>query len=113
MLIIAPIGALGGNTLSSTVSRRLGADLRSALFGKVQRLFSDGLSKFETASLLGRPSNDVAQMQKVGQRLMRVFGRAPLLAVGAVVMAVCLSPRLASAPAVASFRFKLGLLFSL
>ncbi|NLJ80058.1 MAG: ABC transporter ATP-binding protein [Firmicutes bacterium] len=98
MVLVAGLGALGAvgrNLISSNVSQRFGADLRSDLFTKVQRLSLEGLSRFETASLITRLTNDITQMQEFVHRLMRVFIRAPILALGAAIMSVYLSPQMA------------------
>ena len=104
MLAVTAVGAVGAivrNLLSSYVSQRFGADLRSDLFAKVQRLSLDSLSQFETASLVTRLTNDVNQVQEFVHRLMRIFVRAPILAIGAAVMAIYLSPKLSVVLAVA------------
>lgn len=98
MLLITLIGALGAvgrNILSSVVSQRFGSELRFDLFAKIQRLSLGRLSQFETASLITRLTNDVTQVQEFVHRLMRIFVRAPILAIGAAMMASYLSPKLA------------------
>ncbi len=103
MLLITAIGAVstvGRNILSSHVAQGFGADLRLGLFTKVQRLSLDGLSQFETASLITRLTNDVTQVQHFVYRLMRLFLRAPILGLGSAAMAIYLSPKLATVLAV-------------
>jgi len=103
MLLVTAVGALGAvgrNILSSTVSQNFGADLRQDLFTKVQLLSLDDLSRFEPASLITRLTNDVTQVQEFVHRLMRIFVRAPILAVGAAAMAIYLNPRLSTILAV-------------
>lgn len=103
MLLVTAVGALGAvarNILSSHVAQSFGADLRLDLFAKVQRLTLDELSRFEPASLITRLTNDVTQVQEFVYRLMRIFVRAPILAVGAAAMAVYLSPKLSTVLAV-------------
>lgn len=99
MLLITAIGAVcavGRNILSSHVAHGVGADLRLDLFTKVQRLSLDGLSQFETASLITRLTNDVTQVQHFVYRLMRLFLRAPILGLGAAAMAIYLSPKMST-----------------
>ena len=100
MTAVGALGAVGRNILSSTVSQNFGADLRQDLFTKVQLLSLDDLSRFEPASLITRLTNDVTQVQEFVHRLMRIFVRAPILAVGAAAMAIYLNPRLSTILAV-------------
>ena len=95
MLLITATGALGAvgrNIVSSKVSQKFGAELRSDLFKKVQSLSFDNLNQFETASLITRLTNDVTQVQEFTHRLMRIFVRAPILSIGGIIMAIYLSP---------------------
>jgi len=103
MLLVTALGALGAvvrNILSSRVAQHFGADLRRDLFTKVQRLSLEELSRFEPASLITRLTNDAAQVQDFVYRLMRIFVRAPILAAGAAVMAIVLSPKMSTVLAV-------------
>ena len=98
MIGVAFIGALGGsgNTLFSVrVSQAVGADLRSALFAKVQSFSFGNLDKLETGNLITRLTNDVTQIQEVILILLRIMIRVPLMLVGSLVMAVLTAPRLA------------------
>ena len=86
------IGAVGRNLASSNASQRIGADLRLDLFKKIQKLSLGSLNKFDTASLITRLTNDVTQIQEVVHRMMRIFIRAPILAIGGIIMAIYLHP---------------------
>ena len=95
MILITAFGAglaIVRNIISSVVSQKFGRDLRSDLFRKIQSLSFDNLDKFENASLITRLTGDVTQMQNFVMGLMRIFVRAPLLAIGSVIMAVALNP---------------------
>ena len=98
MIGLALVGALGG--IGSTVfavqaSVGFGADVRSALFRKVQSLSFGNLDRLGTGPLVTRLTNDVAQVQDVVLIALRILVRAPLLFVGSLFMAVITSPRLA------------------
>ncbi len=98
MIGLALVGALGG--IGSTIfavraSVGFGADVRSALFRKVQSLSFGNLDRLGTGSLVIRLTNDVAQVQDVVLIVLRILVRAPLLLVGSLIMAVVTSPRLA------------------
>jgi len=97
MLAVAGIGALGAagrNIISSIVSYRFGAQLRADLFQRVTSFSFQELDSFDTASLITRQTNDITQVQTFVQGVMRFFAKAPILAVGGLVMAVILEPGL-------------------
>lgn len=97
MLTIAGIGALGAsgrNIISSRVSQNFGADLRQDLYQRVVFLPFADLDRLETATLITRLTNDVTQVQTMINGLMRMFLKAPLLALGGITLAVALNPRL-------------------
>ena len=98
MIGVAAVGALaatGRNILSSSVSQRFGADLRSDLFRKIQSFSFADLNRFETASLVTRLTNDVTQVQNFVNGTMRIFVKAPLLCLGSLIMAFLLNFRMA------------------
>jgi ATP-binding cassette, subfamily B, multidrug efflux pump len=97
MLAAAGIGALGAagrNIISSIVSYRFGAQLRADLFQRVTSFSFQELDSFDTASLITRQTNDITQVQTFVQGVMRFFAKAPILAVGGLVMAIILEPGL-------------------
>lgn len=97
MLMITVVGALGAvsrNIISSNVSQKFGAELRSDLFKKIQGMSFENIDNFDTASLVTRLTNDVTQVQNFVNGLMRIFVKAPLLCVGSIIMAVRLNPRM-------------------
>ena len=98
MLAIAAIGtiaAVSRNLLASRISQRFGAELRHDLYRKTISLSFGALDRFETASLVTRLTNDVTQVQNFINGMMRIFVKAPLVAIGGVVMAVLLDVQLA------------------
>ncbi|MEK3917174.1 ABC transporter ATP-binding protein [Paenibacillus sp. FSL H7-0331] len=98
MLGVALIGLIGGigcTVFSSTASQNFGADVRKDLFTKVQSFSFGVLDTFKAGSLVTRLTNDVVQVQGVVLMTLRMLVRAPLLAVGSILMAVIISPRLA------------------
>ena len=98
MLMVAGLGGLAAtarNLLASTVSQRFAADLRADLYRCCVGMSFATLDRFETASLVTRITNDVTQMQNFVNGMMRIFVKAPLLAIGAVIMAFLLDARLA------------------
>ncbi len=91
MLLVTGIGALSAtirNIVSSHVSQRFGAELRSDLFRQIQSLSFEHMDRFDRASLVTRLTNDVTQVQNFMNGLMRFFVKAPLLGLGALIMAL-------------------------
>jgi ATP-binding cassette, subfamily B, multidrug efflux pump len=97
MLLITAFGALSACTrsiLASIVSQNFGAELRSDLFRKIQFLSFRDIDQFDRASLVTRLTNDVTQVQVFVNGLMRIFVKAPLLAIGGLIMATRLNVQL-------------------
>ena len=98
MVVLAMIGMGGGvgcTVYAILAGQGFGADLRGALFGKVQALSFGNLDKLETGKLITRLTNDVTQVQEVVMMLLRVMVRVPLLMIGSLVLAIITSPELA------------------
>ncbi len=101
MLILALIGAVGGvacGVCAETAAIGFGADLREALFRKVQTFSFGNLDDLDTGQLVTRLTNDVTQVQEAVVMMLRILVRSPLLLVGSLIMAVVTSPRLAFIP---------------
>lgn len=95
MLSLTGLGALmatGRNFISSKVSQQVGSDLRKDVYVKIQHLEMNALSQYETGSLMTRMINDVNQLQNFIHGMMRVFVKAPLIAIGSLVMVYYLNP---------------------
>lgn len=98
MLVTSLIGMIGGvgcGIFSTIAAMRFGADLREAVFNKVQRFSFRNLEKMHTASLITRLTNDVSQVQLFVQMLLRMMVRSPFLAVGSLILAFTISWKLA------------------
>ncbi|WP_042354471.1 ABC transporter ATP-binding protein [Bacillus rubiinfantis] len=97
MLLITAIGAIAASTrsvMASIVSQNFGTELRSDLFKKIQYLPLENVNRFDRASLVTRLTNDVTQVQIFVNGLMRIFVKAPLLALGGLIMATRLNLQL-------------------
>ena len=104
MLGVAAIGAAGAtgrNIIASIVSYRFGARLRDDLFRRVTSFSFAEMNAFDASSLITRQTNDVTQVQNFVNGVMRFFAKAPILAIGGLVMAVILEPGLSVVLAVA------------
>ena len=73
----------------------MGADVRHALYAKIQTLSFRDLDGLDTGALITRLTNDVTQVQELVLMALRIMVRAPLLVVGSLIMAVLTSPQLA------------------
>lgn len=80
--------AILGTFLASRAATGFGRDLRQAVFTKVEEFAPQEFNNFGTASLITRTTNDVQQMQQMFLISMRMAMRAPLMAIGGVLMVV-------------------------
>jgi ATP-binding cassette subfamily B protein len=97
MLVIAIVGAFGGMAngyFAEKVSQGFGADMREALFRKVQSFSFGNLDQFGTGQLITRLTNDVNQVQEAIVMILRMMVRAPFLLIGSIIMAILTSPEL-------------------
>ena len=90
VLAVGAVFAMSRNVISSIVSQKFGAELRQELYVKIQSLRMDQIDKFQGGSLVTRETSDVTQLQNFINGLMRMFFKAPVLCVGAVVMSATL-----------------------
>ena len=97
MLLVTAIGACFAvirNNLASTVSQRMGADLRYDLFRKIIYFSEQSVDKIESGSLITRMTNDTSQITQFVNGIMRIFMKAPITCVGSIVLASLLNFRL-------------------
>ncbi|WP_125766054.1 ABC transporter ATP-binding protein [Levilactobacillus mulengensis] len=97
MLLLSFIGVLGaaGNVYyASTQSQRMGQRIRTDLFKKVTFASTEEFETVGNASLITRTTNDVVQIQNVMVQMLRMMLMAPIMLVGAGVLAYVKSPRL-------------------
>jgi len=73
---------------ASRVAMGAGADLRAAVFGRVQRFSAREVNRFGTASLITRNTNDVQQIQLFLLMALMLMVIAPIMSVGGVIMAL-------------------------
>ncbi|MEJ2168116.1 MAG: ABC transporter ATP-binding protein [Desulfobacterales bacterium] len=93
--ILSAAFALANNYLSVSVATSFGADIRSALIRKVQSFSFANLDRLQTGKLIVRSTSDVNVVQMIVMLSLRILTRAPIWALGAIVMLVLTSPRLA------------------
>jgi ATP-binding cassette subfamily B protein len=103
MIGLALVGAVGGITngiYAVKASQGFGADLRDALFRKVQTLSFANLDDLSTGRLVTNLTNDVTQVQRALHDLIRILVRAPMMLVGSLIMVIVTAPQLMYLPLV-------------
>lgn len=87
--------ALINNYLSVSAAMGFGANLRSAMMRRVQSFSFGNLDTLQTGKLIVRSTSDVNMVQMIVMLSLRILTRAPIWALGAIVLLVFTSPRLA------------------
>jgi ATP-binding cassette subfamily B protein len=86
---------------ASRVAIGVGADVRGAVFTRVQAFSAREMNDFGTASLITRNTNDIQQIQLFLQMALTLMVIAPIMSIGGVILAIregaALSPLLAVA----------------
>lgn len=90
---VGMIGALMRNWISSEVSFKFAMELREELFNKLLKIPMLKVEEFERGSLITRLTGDVNQVQLFVNGIMRIFLKAPLLAIGSFLMVINLDKR--------------------
>lgn len=85
--------ALGGISIvavywASRVSMGVGADVRGAVFTRVQSFSAREMNHFGTPSLITRNTNDVQQVQLFLQVALTLMVIAPIMSIGGVILAI-------------------------
>lgn len=93
-------GGLAGRTCA-VASVGFGANLRKALFSKVQDFSFANTDKFPTASLVTRLTTDVNNTQTAYMMILRMLVRSPMMFISATAFAISINAKLALVFAVA------------
>jgi ATP-binding cassette subfamily B multidrug efflux pump len=104
MVLLALVAMACGITvmwLSTVGSLGFGANLRDALFAKVQQFSFTNIDYFSTASLVTRLTNDVNNLQLTFMMAMRILLRAPMMLVIAFFLAYNINAELSVILAIA------------
>ena len=91
LALAALAGGVGAALFAARAGMGFGAQLRQAEYEQVQRFSFSNIEHFSTASLITRLTNDVASMQVTLMMSMRIFVRAPVMLITALVMALRIS----------------------
>ncbi|HPV86698.1 MAG TPA: ABC transporter ATP-binding protein [Caldisericia bacterium] len=81
---------------SADASQGFAANLRKALFDKVQSFSFSNIDEFSTASLVTRLTSDVTQLQTTVLMTLRMLLRAPLMLISAIVFAMSINLKLST-----------------
>lgn len=104
-MVLLALGAMGCGImmmrLSTVGSMGFGANLRDALFAKVQQFSFTTIDYFSTASLVTRLTNDVNNLQLTFMMALRILLRAPMMLVIAFLLAYSINAELSIVLAVA------------
>lgn len=97
MLLVTIVGAgfaVVRNNLASSVSQKMGAELRSDLFEKIVSFSEISVDRMESGSLITRMTNDTSQIILFVNGIMRIFLKAPITGIGSIILATMLNARL-------------------
>jgi ATP-binding cassette subfamily B protein len=73
---------------ASRVAMGAGADIREAVFTRVQSFSARDMNHFGTASLITRNTNDIQQIQLFLQMALTMMVIAPIMCVGGIILAI-------------------------
>ena len=93
--LISALLTIANTVLSVRVSSSFAADLRSALFRKVQTFSFANLDRLQTGQLMVRVASDVTLVEQIIFMSMRLLARAPLVLAGSFVLMIVTSRQLA------------------
>lgn len=80
--------------LAARASQGFGTDLRNAMYRHISAFSYSQIDQFGTSTLTTRMTNDINQLQVWVAMMIRLLVRAPLICIGAIIMAVVLNPQL-------------------
>ncbi len=80
---------------AATAGYGFGANLRGAMFERIQTFSFADIDGFSSASLVTRMTNDVSQLQQLVALGLRLLARAPMMLVAALAIAISINAKLA------------------
>jgi len=92
--ILSAIFMIGNTIVAIRASRGFEADLREAIFEKIQTFSFGNLDEFTTGQLLTRLTSDLNQVRLIITMSLRMFTRMPLTFIGAIILMWVTNPRL-------------------
>ena len=98
MIVISVVSLVFGvmaGKFSAIASMGFAKNIRKTLFEKIQDFSFANIDKFSTASLITRMTTDVVNIQNAFMMIIRMAVRAPFMLIGATIMAIFTSYKLA------------------
>ncbi len=95
-IIIQVSGGISGHYFSVKAAVNFSADIRRAVFDKVQEFSFKNIDKFSTGSLVTRLTNDITQVMNITRMALIMAVRSPGMLIGGVIMAFSIDAGLAS-----------------
>ena len=92
-LLSLAFGIMAGRT-SAYASTGFAANLRKAMYRKIQMYSFSNIDRYSTAGLVTRMTTDVNSLQNAFQQILRVTVRAPLRLILSCFMCLVIDPRL-------------------
>jgi ATP-binding cassette subfamily B multidrug efflux pump len=80
--------AIAAGYLGAVVAMKVGRQLRTEIFAKIQSLSSQEVAAFGTQSLVTRATNDTQQIQSFAVLVFTMLAAAPVMGVGGVLLAL-------------------------
>lgn len=93
--LLSGICTIAVSFMASRISVKLAANLRNTVFAHVEKFSLNEFNKLSTSSLITRTTNDVQQIQTVIFMILRMVISAPIMGIGAIIMATRKSTSLA------------------
>ena len=79
------VSAVAVAVIAAKISANFGANIRSSLFNKVMDFSMEEMSRFSTASLITRSTNDITQVQMLIVMGLQAIIKAPIIGVWAIL----------------------------
>ncbi len=92
--VLSALFMVGNTILAIRASRGFEADLRDAIFEKIQTFSFGNLDEFTTGQLLTRLTSDLNQVRLIITMSIRMFTRMPLTFIGSISLMWLTNPRL-------------------
>ena len=98
LMVLMALVSLAAGALAARFAAKagmgFGAELRRAIFGKIQDFSFANIDHFSTGSLITRMTTDVNMVQNAFMMAIRMFVRAPLMFTMAIIFSVSINRRL-------------------
>ena len=97
MLVVAMLSLTAGTlsgVFAAKASMGFGRNLRRGMFDNIQDFAFRNIDHFSTAGLVTRMTTDVTNVQNAYQMLVRMFVRAPIMMISALIMCVKINARI-------------------